>query len=61
MKVVIVSNYNNEQVDDVLFCKNVSHEIAKKIAWLMNNSISDDHPDYYEVKEDDYKLYKWEP
>lgn len=61
MKIVIISNYNNELINDRLFCENISYEIAKKIANIMNESIPDDHPDFYEVVDDDYKLYKWQP
>lgn len=60
MKVVLVSNYNLETVNDKLLEENLTEEYAKILASDWNDKHKNN--DYYAlVKEDDYKLYRFEP
>ncbi len=58
MKIIGKSNFDNESVSDVLICENILEGYAKKIVEKLNNdelAFSDTY--FYELVEDDYKLY----
>lgn len=60
MKVVLVDDLNRETVNDVLLKDNLSLEEANKLAEEYNDTHKNDL--YYAiVKEDNYKLYKYDP
>lgn len=59
MKAVLVSNFDLDNVDDILLKENLSLEEATQIADDYNNSHSKDSDYYAIVKNDDYKLYKF--
>ena len=62
MKVVLVSNFNIETVNDILYAKDLTLEEASKKAREYNVSHPiDSHPYWAKVVEDDYKLHVWEP
>ena len=61
MKIIRVDNYARENVSDKLVCENVNEYYGKHIVEFLNNKFSGEHsPDYYELVEDDYKLYIFE-
>ena len=62
MKIIRVSNFNNESVSDVLIAENVHHFYIKNIVYILNEMYSGNvAPDYFRAVEDDYKLYIFEP
>lgn len=62
MKIIAVSNFDNESVSDVLVAENVSEYYAKHIVEFLNGKFSGtSSPNYYRVVSDDHKLYKFEP
>ena len=61
MKVVLVSNFDLYTVNDKLLKDNLSQEEANKIAEDYNNSHSENSDYYAQVKDDDYKLYRFNP
>lgn len=62
MKIIAVSNFNNESVSDVLVAENVSEYYAKYIVEFLNSKFSGtSSPNYYRAVLDDHKLYKFEP
>lgn len=61
MKVVLVSNFDLYTVNDKLLKDNLSQEEANKIAEDYNNSHSENSDYYAQIKDDDYKLYKFNP
>lgn len=58
MKIIGISNYNNDYVSDVLIKENVTESEGKKIIEKMNKN--DDYY-FYKIVPDNYKLYKFEP
>lgn len=60
-KVIRVSNYNFETVDDVLICENVTEHHGNMIADALNDKYSgDESDDYYICVSNDYILHKFE-
>jgi hypothetical protein len=61
-KVVLIDNFNRENISDKLVIDNLSHELCELIAIERNNQYGGVHsPSYFVVKPDDYQLYIWEP
>lgn len=58
MKIIGISNYDNDYVSDVLIKENVTESEGKKIIEKMNKN-SDYY--FYKIVLDNYKLYKFEP
>ena len=56
MKIIGKSTYDDETVSDVLICENVDKFYANEIVNRLNEG-GDNATLYFEVKEDDYKLY----
>jgi hypothetical protein len=63
VKIIGVSNYDNEMVNDILIAENVSEFYAKIIADLLNKDkrTGGDGTYHYKVVPMDYELYKFEP
>ena len=61
MKVVGVSNFDNESVSHILVRENLTQEEAEKLADEKNAEEGELSTYFYVVKPDDYKLYRWEP
>lgn len=60
MKIVLIDNYNRENVSDVLIAENVKEYWGKKIVKLLNDKEGENSENYFELKDDNYKLYKFE-
>lgn len=58
MKIIGISNYDNDYVSDVLIKENVTESEGKKIIEKMNKN--NDYY-FYKIVPDNYKLYKFEP
>lgn len=59
MKVIGLYEYNNEKINDILVCENINGyygELFRDLLNKMNNSTY-----CYDLVEDNYKLYKFEP
>ncbi len=63
MKIVGVDNFNTETVSDLLVAENIQHKLmAECMCAALNKDYSGDNaPRFYEVKPDDYVLYRYEP
>lgn len=62
MKLVLVSNFDREDVDDILLAENVNVRYADDIVQMWNAKYSSDTSMYYcQIKPDNYDLKKWEP
>lgn len=63
MKIVKVSNFNDEMINDQLVCSNIKNKFeADTMLEALNQKHSGDTANYhYKIVEDDYKLYTWEP
>lgn len=62
MKIICKDNFNRESVNDKLVCENVSSYYGDLIVNILNEKLSGDHSsDYFELVDNDYELYRWEP
>lgn len=62
MKIIAVSNFDNESISDSLVAENVSEYYANYIVEFLNNKFGGVLATYfYRVVEDEYKLYIFEP
>jgi len=62
MKIIRVSNFDKESVDDLLVSDNANERYTADIVQFLNTVFSGDESDYYFKKvEDDYVLHKFEP
>lgn len=62
MKIICVDNFGDEAVSDVLVAIRVNVDYGKIMTDVLNHSCSGDNSSYfYELVEDDYVLYKFEP
>ncbi|PYE51534.1 hypothetical protein DFQ00_102328 [Paenibacillus barcinonensis] len=62
MKIICKDNFNRESENDNLICENVSEYYGNMIVDILNEKLSGDHSsDYYELVDNDYELYRWEP
>jgi len=64
MKIIGVDNFARDNVSDILIAENVQN---KEFAEVMQRALNDKYCNhenastYYVIREDDYKLFKWEP
>jgi len=58
MKVIGVSNFNNESVADLLVCDNVTEYFGDIIVDHLNEITSEDDTYYYKMVENDHKLWR---
>jgi len=63
MKIIKVSNFDNESVSDMLIAENVIKHYGELIVDFLNNKFSRNEQSmfFYKLESDDYKLYKFEP
>ena len=62
MKIIIVSNFDNEAVSDRLIAENVSSVYGiTMVSALLYEFSGDSSPDFFRLVEDDYKLYEFKP
>ena len=62
MKIIAVSNFDDEMVSDILIAENVSEDWAKRIVKLMNTHWSTETDRYYyQCVIDEYRLHTFEP
>lgn len=62
MKIIGKSNFDNEMVNDVLIVESVNHFYGKMITDLLNEYKCDERSLlFFELKEDNYKLYEFKP
>jgi len=61
MKIIGKSNFDLDNVNDILICENVNKTWGVFIIKAIEK-ITGDYDTYYPMLvEDDYELYKWEP
>lgn len=60
MKIIGVSNFDNETTNDILICENISPEFDKVIVNLLNRKFQFQGY-FFKMVDDDYQLYKFEP
>jgi hypothetical protein len=62
MKIVGKSNFDLDNVNDILVAENVNLEYADRILDFINDKFTSSSSGYYFfLEKDDYKLYKFEP
>lgn len=61
MKIVLISNYDDESVSQKLIAENVSEYNASLICKIMNRYFGESASMIYEMKPDDYILYTFQP
>lgn len=61
MKIIGCSNYDLENVSDILIAENVNVYYGKKIIEFLQTDTSEHDMYYPKLVEDSYKLYKFEP
>ncbi len=61
MKIVRTDNFGRDHVSDVLVAENVPAEYADRIAIGLNAQTHVNSDEYFVVRPDDYKLYRFEP
>ena len=60
MKIIGISNFNLETVDDILVEENVEKADGElKIQYL--NGLSEDQTYFFKLVDDNYELYQFEP
>ena len=59
MKIVGVSNYDNESVSDFVVAENVVRGCIKRMCKALNNGPNETY--FFKAVEDDYVLYEQEP
>jgi hypothetical protein len=60
-RVVIIDNFNRENVNDRLYCVAASKELAEEIAKRKNDGTSDTSPNYYQAYAPGKELFEWKP
>jgi len=59
MKIIATDNFGRDIIADQLICENVDEYYGKKILELLNEKDGGDYADsYFQLVENDYKLYK---
>lgn len=61
MKVIAVSNFNNETMSDILVCENVNQYWGERIVEMFNRAAGEHSARFYRLVPDDHVLYVWEP
>lgn len=59
MKVVGISNHDDETVNDVLVADELTQDSAEKIAAERNKEATDLSRYWFVIKPDDYNLHRW--
>jgi hypothetical protein len=61
MKVIGHSNFDLDNVSEVLVCENIKQSYADILVKALNDRSGENATYYYSVVPDDHKLYRWEP
>lgn len=62
MKIIKVSNFNNESISDILIAERITDYYASIIVKALNKECSGDYaPDFFRSVGDDHKLYTFKP
>jgi hypothetical protein len=61
MKIILVDNFDRENISDVLIAENVDSVYGKKIVDLLNEKESPHSENFFRLVDDDYKLHKFQP
>lgn len=62
VKIVAHSNFNNENVSEVLVAENIQFEFyAKVMLDALLATVTESSPYYFKLEKDDYQLYTWDP
>lgn len=62
MKIIRKDNYDREWISDKLICENVDSYLGEKIVDFLNDKYGGDNSDnFYDLVEDNYELYVYEP
>ena len=59
-KIIGKSNFNYDNVSDVLICDNLSKYYGEKILKFLRDDMGDNDTYYPKLVKQDYKLYKYE-
>lgn len=60
-KIIMVDNFNRDNVDDVLIADNVINEfMGKRIIGLLNSKEGESSERFFRLVDKDYELYKFE-
>jgi hypothetical protein len=57
MKIIGVSNYDDEEENDVLVASNLTVEKAKSMLNMINSEVNPNGTYVYKIVQDDYKLH----
>lgn len=58
MKIVRVDNLNRDYVEEILVCENVHEGYGQQIVDWLNSDDERCYQDWFELKADDYKLWR---
>jgi hypothetical protein len=61
VKIIAVSNFDDETVSDSTVCENVGNWYGPLIVDLLNNHSGERGPRFYKLVPDDHKLYEYDP
>lgn len=62
MKIIAVSNFDNETKNDRLIAENIKYPYEAKIMVdALNGSSGEYSSDFFKAVGDDYELFVWEP
>lgn len=57
MKIILVDNFDRDEIPDVLVAENVDPLFGAHIVERMNQAEGESSPHFYRLVEDDHKLY----
>ncbi|MCR4362054.1 hypothetical protein NUG13_12015 [Bacillus subtilis] len=58
MKIILVDNFNREEVADNLIAENVNEFWGKRIVDALNDKEHEDSDNYFRLVKDDYVLWR---
>ena len=62
MKIICRDNYDRDNISDKLIAEHVNPHYGERIVRLLNTAcLSAIHDEHFNLVDDDYKLYKFEP
>jgi len=60
-KIIGKSNFNYDNISDILICDNLSKYYGEKIIEFLQEDMGDNDTYYPELVKQDYALYEWKP
>ena len=61
MKIIGISNFNLDNVSDILIASNINKYYGKIILKALKDNMNEHDIYYPRLVEDDYELYEWQP